>query len=168
MEIFKKIPEELDAFQGDVVLAVVGEDERPLRAANAWIDWRLYGTVSELLKREIFTGKFGEKCLMPTYGKFQFERLILLGAGPLIESSTSPSDDVGQTQWRQLAELIDQTIRSLKVRTLGLSLPRYEIAEHERALLKTLQLSTLPTNTHLFMARAPAYGLGSALATGLI
>jgi hypothetical protein len=61
VQIFKKIPEELDAFQGDVVLAVIGEDERPLQAANSWIDWRLYGSLSELLIRQVFTGKFGEK-----------------------------------------------------------------------------------------------------------
>lgn len=160
MQIFKKIPEELDSFQGDVILAVVGEDERPLRAANAWIDWRLYGTISDLISRNIFSGKFGEKCLMPTYGKFHFQKLILLGAGPLFEIPMVPSDEQGQRHWQQLAELIDQTVRSLRVETIGLSLPRYDIADHERALLKTLQASSLPTTTHLFMARAPAYGLG--------
>lgn len=159
MQIFKRIPEELDAFKGDIVLAVVAEDERPLRAANAWLDWRLYGTLSDIISRGIFNGKFGEKCLLPTYRKFHFNRLILLGGGPFFENSISPVDEVGQRQWAELAILIDQTIRSLHVNTLGLCLPRFEIADHERALFKTLQSSPLPSSTHLFMARAPVYGV---------
>ena len=39
--IFKKIPEELDGFDGDLVISIVGKDEVPLRATNAWLDWQL-------------------------------------------------------------------------------------------------------------------------------
>lgn len=163
MLVFKKIPEELDAFEGDVVLAVIGEDERPLLATNAWLDWRLYGAISELIQREVFSGKLGEKCMMPTYGKFKFDRLILLGGGDLFESGVYPTEDIGQARWQNIAELIDQTIRPLKIQRLGLSLPRFDLADHERAVLKSLQQSRLPGDTHLFMSRAIQYSTAASL-----
>ncbi len=154
MDIFKQIPEELDQFAGDLVLAVIGEDERPLRASNAWIDWRLYGSISELIKAGHFTGKLGEKCMVPTYGRFLFDRLVLLGGGTLFDDLVYPSSESGQERWREIAQLVDSTIQSLKVDRIGISLPRFDLTDHERALVSTLQNSRLPTATSLFISRA--------------
>lgn len=155
MLVFKQIPADLDAFDGEVVLAVVGEDERPLRGANAWLDWRLYGTISELLKKDLFGGRVGEKCLLPTYGKFKFDRLVLIGGGNLFDEGLHPSLEAGSSRWLEIANVIERTIHSLRVEKIGMSLPRFEILDHERALLKTLQSTRLPTGASLFMARAP-------------
>ncbi|MDB5038196.1 MAG: cytosol aminopeptidase [Bacteriovoracaceae bacterium] len=154
MFVFKQIPVDLDTFDGNMILAVVGEDERPLRAANAWLDWRLYGSISELILRGLFHGRLGEKCLIPTYGKFKFDRLVLVGGGNLFDDSVYPTIENGSIRWNEIADLIDRTIQSLKVEKIGLSLPRFDLADHERALLKTLQASRLPGNTSLFMSRA--------------
>jgi hypothetical protein len=165
MEVFKKIPEGLDTFTGDLVVAVVGEDERPLQSTNAWLDWRLFGSLTDLLVKELFTGKLGEKCLVPTYGKFQFDRLVLIGGGSLFEEALYPTDEAGKTRWNAIADLIEQTARSLKVEQFGLSLPRFELVDHERALLKALQLSKLPSDTTLFMARAATYTQSTQVAS---
>jgi hypothetical protein len=159
MFIFKQIPQDLDAFNGQVVLAVVGEDERPLRAANAWLDWRLYGQISQLLLHGVFSAKKGEKCLIPTYGKFKFDRLILIGGGNLFDESVFPTLDSGSARWLEIADVIDRTIQPLRVDKIGLSLPRFDVADHERALLKTLQATRLPGNTSLFMARALSHSV---------
>lgn len=153
MFVLKQIPTDLDAFDGDMVLAVVGEDERPLRAANAWLDWRLYGTISDLLIQGRFSGKLGEKCLLPTYGKFKFDRVVLIGGGNLFDDTVYPSIESGLVRWNEIADLIEHTASSLKVEKIGLSLPRFELADHERALLKTLQSSRLPGTTSLFVSR---------------
>lgn len=154
MKVFKKIPLELDQFDGQVVVAVVGQDERPLRATNAWIDWRLFGSISELLVRDLFKGELGEKCLVPTYGKFSFDRLILLGGGNLFDDSVYPASEQGRERWMKIGALIDDTIRHLKVERVGLSLPRFDLVDQERALLANLEASPLRADTALFVSRA--------------
>lgn len=155
MKIFKKIPEELDAFEGQVVIAIVGSDERPLKATNAWLDWRLFGSISELLIRGVFKGDVGERCLIPTYGKFEFDRLIMLGGGEIFSENLLPTSDLGREHWMKLGSLIDEVTRSLKVEKLGLSLPRFDLIDHEKALLQSLQMSSLRADSSLFLARAP-------------
>lgn len=154
MLVFKQIPGELDAFDGDLVLAVVGEDERPLRATNAWLDWRLFGSLSDLLIREVFQGKLGEKCLLPTYGRFLFDRVVLIGGGLLFDPTSSPEYEKGQQHWRSITRELEKTIQDLKVDKIGLSLPRFETGEQEKALLKHLQSTELPTKCSLFLSRA--------------
>ena len=152
--VFKMLPDELDAFQGDLVVAVVGEDERPLKAVNAWLDWRLYGSLSESIKRKYFSGALGEKCLIPTYGKFEFDRLVLVGGGRIYETEAVPSEEAGHVRWNHVSNLIADTVQSLKVKRVGLALPRFEVSDHERALIRILQTSRLPQDTALFLSRA--------------
>jgi hypothetical protein len=159
MLVFKKIPDELDSFDGDLVAAIIGEDERPLQSTNAWLDWRLFGSISELINRGIFTGKLGEKCLMPTYGKFNFDRLILVGGGELFDGISFPSTEEGLSRWNTIADIVNETISSLNVEKIGLSLPRFVAADQEKALLKCLQSSHLPVSTNLFMSRASKFSL---------
>lgn len=154
MKVFKKIPQELDAFKGELVVAVIGEDERPLKSTNAWIDWRLFGSVSELIVRQMFKGELGEKCLIPTYGKFSFDRLVLLGGGNLFDDTVYPASEGGRDRWLKIGALIDETVRHLKVDKLGLSLPRFELVDQERALFQSLEASPLRADASLFVARA--------------
>jgi hypothetical protein len=154
MLVFKKIPEELDQFEADLVVAVVGSDEKPLRSTNAWLDWRLYGTLTELMSRGLFKGELGEKCLLPTYGRFKFDRLVLLGADEIFHVHSLPSDEEGSRRWTKIAHILESTVGSLNVSRVGVSLPRYEVAEHERALMRILQSTQLPKSTSLFLSRA--------------
>ena len=147
MQVFKEIPHDLDHFEGDLVIAVVPEDERPLKGCNAWIDWRLYGTLTALLSRSYFCGRVNEKCLLPTYGKFRFDRLVLIGAGPLEGLSLEP------LQWVQTLDLIRHTVEALKSQKIGLALPRLHLSEREQALLRIVQESHLPTQTSVFLPR---------------
>lgn len=157
MFVFKKIPEELDEYKGTLVVAVVGKDERPLRATNAWIDWRLFGSITQSLHRGIFHGDLGEKMMVPTYGRFSFDRVILIGAGEIFTHEAMPHTEEGRERWRSIANQIAETAESLRVKELGLSLPRFELSEQEQALLRILQSAHLPTETSLFLSRMPSH-----------
>lgn len=157
MLVFKKIPEELDLFNGDIVLAVVGADERPLKATNAWLDWRLYGTLSELITRGVFKASLGEQCMIPTYGRLQFDRLVLLGGGNLFQESHLPAVETGEEYWAEILKNIESTVQSLKVSRVGLSLPRFDYGEQEKALLEIVRRARLPENLSLFLSRASSY-----------
>jgi hypothetical protein len=148
MLVLKEIPRDLDSFEGDLVVTVVGLDERPPKACNAWLDWRLYGTLSSLLVTGYFEGKLGEKCLLPTYGKFKFDRLVLIGGGHLFQSEEAPV-----AQWVEILEHIRLTTESLRVERLGLCFPRFTVSESEKNLLKAVQDSHLPFQTSVFVSR---------------
>ena len=64
-----------------------------------------------------------------------------------------PSEESGKERWMTIGNNISETIQSLKVETIGLSLPRFELADHERALLRTLKATRLPSTTSLFISR---------------
>lgn len=128
--LLKKIPEDLDAFEGDLVVSLVGEEERPLRGVNAWLDWRLCGLLNELLLKGYFKGEWCEKCLVPTRGKFKFDRILLIGGGKTFET---PATELGKNQWNELSLFIQQTAQRLKVKHVGLSLPR-QMPQDEKAL----------------------------------
>ncbi|TVQ78503.1 MAG: hypothetical protein EA369_06650 [Bradymonadales bacterium] len=152
--VFKKIPDDLDAFEGELVIAVVGSDEKPLRATNAWLDWRLYGSLNTLVAKNYFNAALGEKFMLPTYGRFQFDRLVLLGGGPVYQSDAWPDTQAGRDLWRKLISMIEEALSSLKVSRVGLSLPRYELADQETALLKLIERAQLPNEISLFLSRA--------------
>lgn len=73
----------LDALIGyDAVCVLLTEDERPLEGAAGFIDWRMGGALSGVLKTGFFTGSPGEKLLVPTDQKLPAPRLFVMGLGP--------------------------------------------------------------------------------------
>jgi hypothetical protein len=65
----------------DTILALVPEDERPLRGDAGLIDWRLCGLVSEHLRTGYVTGQLGEAVLLPGDRPLSPARILLVGAG---------------------------------------------------------------------------------------
>lgn len=153
IEVFRKIPEELDAFDGDVVVSIVGQDEMPLRSSNAWLDWRVYGSMVALISKGVFKAELGERCMLPTYGRLKFDRIIMLGGGNLFDITGVPQTEEGKENWRNIFGHLEELLLSLKAQRVGLSLPRYEQSEQEKQLMALLKERQLPKSTSLFVSR---------------
>lgn len=79
VEVGAGAPERVPA---DLLVAPCFEAERPLRGAVGRIDWRLCGHLSSLFEREVIAGRSGEVILLPTPGRLQAPRALLVGLGP--------------------------------------------------------------------------------------
>jgi hypothetical protein len=74
--------EGLDALGGvDALCLFVAEDDRPLPGAAGFVDWRLCGHLSALLREAFFSGQQGERLLLPGDGRLPCARLFVLGLG---------------------------------------------------------------------------------------
>lgn len=74
--------EALDSLQGlEALCLFVGEDERPLEGLAGYVDWRLGGALSRLLRQGFFAGKADDKLLLPAEGRLPMERVFVVGVG---------------------------------------------------------------------------------------
>jgi cytosol aminopeptidase family protein len=75
--------EGLDALAGvDSLCLFVAEDDRPLPGTAGFVDWRLSGALSRVLKGGFFTGVKGDWLLLPSDGRLPFPRIFVVGLGP--------------------------------------------------------------------------------------
>lgn len=65
----------------DVGVLPVFSDERPLTGLAAFLDWRASGKLSALLRRQWWTGAFGECVLVPAGRTLPVRRIVLFGLG---------------------------------------------------------------------------------------
>src|SRR5205814_6042297 len=74
--------EPLDSLPGlDSLCVFVGEDERPLRGAAGFLDWRLGGALSRVLVSGFFVGAPSDTLLLPTAGRIAIPRVFAIGVG---------------------------------------------------------------------------------------
>jgi leucyl aminopeptidase len=75
--------EGLDALAGvDALCLFVAEDDRPLPGTAGYVDWRLCGSLSRVLKAGFFTGVKDDWLLLPSDGRLPFPRVFAVGLGP--------------------------------------------------------------------------------------
>lgn len=65
----------------EAVCCLLTEDERPLPGAAGFVDWRLCGALSRVLKSGFFRGLPGEHLLVPTDGRLPSPKLFAVGLG---------------------------------------------------------------------------------------
>lgn len=74
--------EGLDSLSGvDALCLFVAEDDRPLPSTAGYVDWRLCGALSRVLKAGFFTGAKDDWLLLPSDGKLPVPRIFVVGLG---------------------------------------------------------------------------------------
>ncbi len=74
--------EGLDSLQGvESLCCFVTEDERPLSGAVGFLDWRLCGELSGVLRSKFFVGAPGDTLLLPTRERVPARRVFAVGLG---------------------------------------------------------------------------------------
>jgi hypothetical protein len=74
--------EGLDALAGvDALCLFVAEDDRPLPGTAGYVDWRLSGSLSRVLKQKFFTGARQDWLLLPSDGRLPITRIFVVGIG---------------------------------------------------------------------------------------
>lgn len=75
----------VDALDCEALAICLSSDVRPLPGIAGYVDWRLCGRLSELVKKGVVTGTAREKVLVPTLGRLGPKgpiRIFLFGWGP--------------------------------------------------------------------------------------
>lgn len=97
--------EALDSLQEvDSLCLFIAEDERPLRGAAGFLDWRLCGGLSRVLRQRFFTGTAGEQLLFPIDGRVPAQRVFVLGLG---KSSRVSAEQLGKV-FTQAARMLNK------------------------------------------------------------
>lgn len=121
--------EAIDALDVDTFVLCLTPSMRPLPGAAGFCDWRLCGTLSQLIKRGILTGAVDEKVLMPA-DRIGIPRLLVLGLG----------DDPRKDSARKLDWLASTTL-ALGAERIAIAPPEPGtdwMGQAEQALVKSL------------------------------
>ncbi|MBN1204624.1 MAG: peptidase M17 [Myxococcaceae bacterium] len=74
--------EGLDSLAGvDALCLFVAEEDRPLPGTAGFVDWRLCGALSRVLKQGFFTGVKDDWLLVPSDGRLPIPRIFAVGLG---------------------------------------------------------------------------------------
>jgi hypothetical protein len=109
----------LDTLDCDSLAICICSDVRPLAGIAGFVDWRMCGRLSELIRRGILTGASREKLLMPYPGRSGPTRVFVLGWGPqksILDGATE-----------RLAWMVDLLLRA-KVESVAIGLPEPAVA----------------------------------------
>jgi hypothetical protein len=116
----------LESVAADVLVVGVGLDDRPLRGAAGYADWRLCGQLRDLVASGRISGAHGQAALVIAGVGLRTRRLLILGLG------TRSALDV--SQWQALGhDAIDRSIR-LCAKTVALGIAQDACIDSDPAL----------------------------------
>jgi len=104
-----------DVQECEVLVTGFFEDERPLRGACGWVDWRLNGLLSRCLIEKRLAGVWKETTLIPSQGRIFSPLILVVGLGKVKEYS--------YPRLRELFPYLLRTVRRLNVSRICFSLP---------------------------------------------
>lgn len=121
---------QLDRLKADTLVLGIFEDVRPLKGAAGFIDWRLCGEVSNLLRNQTFRGEAGELLLISGRGRLPAVRIFLMGWGPV---------KGGQQQSRARCEQILRMVEQANSEQVAVALPEPcdTLIEETHSMLRT-------------------------------
>jgi hypothetical protein len=107
--------EAIDVQECDIIVVGFFLDERPLRGASGWIDWRLNGRLSRFIQAKRLTGEWKETTLVPSEGRLVAPLILLIGLGRVRE--------YGTPRLRELSAHLIMTLQGIQVPNICLSFP---------------------------------------------
>ena len=107
--------EAIDVQECDIIVVGFFLDERPLRGASGWIDWRLNGRLSRFIQAKRLTGEWKETTLVPSEGRLVAPLILLIGLGRVRE--------YGTLRLRELSAHLIMTLQGIQVPNICLSFP---------------------------------------------
>ena len=107
--------EAVDVQECDIIVVGFFLDERPLRGASGWIDWRLNGRLSRFIQAKRLTGEWKETILVPSEGRLVAPLILLIGLGRVRE--------YGPLRLRELSAHLIMTLQGIQVPNICLSFP---------------------------------------------
>lgn len=72
----------VDALDAESLALCMTTDVRPLAGLTGYVDWRLCGQLSALVRAGVITGAHGEHVLVPNHGPLVPRRIFVFGWGP--------------------------------------------------------------------------------------
>jgi len=106
-------------FQGcEILVTGFFEDERPLRGAGGYVDWRFNGLLSRYLIEKKLLGVWKETVLIPSQGRIGPSLILFVGLGKAKEYS--------YLRLRELFPFLFAVLQKLKVSKICFSLPEDE------------------------------------------
>ncbi len=109
----------VDALECEALAICLCSDVRPLAGITGYVDWRLCGRISDLLRKGLVTGAAGEKVLVPTLGRIGPKRLFLFGWGP--------QKNVLEGASERFAWMVDVLVRA-DIERVAIALPEPAVA----------------------------------------
>jgi hypothetical protein len=148
--------EGLDRLVGvDALCLFIGEDDRPLGGVAGFVDWRLCGALSRVLKDRFFTGAQGDWLLLPSNGRLPPGRIFVVGLGQ--------RDRLGAQGLAQVLAHAAQTLSRAQVASVALEIPgEGQLEEQVRA--QAFSERFLPTFRRAEVAVLAPRSLGRMLA----
>lgn len=105
----------IDTLRLEAVFLPFFEDERPLRGAAGLLDWRLCGSLSRLLLDGRVDGARGEITLVLGRARLPFDKVILVGEGPMGTFDALAAGEVAAT--------IFEAAKGLRLKAFACALP---------------------------------------------
>ncbi|MDR0966158.1 MAG: peptidase M17 [Myxococcales bacterium] len=110
----------LDALRGiDALCLFIAQDERPLRGLAGFFDWRLCGSLSNVLRAEHFVGALGVPMLFPIARDLPVRRAFCFGLGE--RSAFQPELVLGPLLRQAMSVLSKAGCRSAALELPGLT-----------------------------------------------
>ena len=105
----------IDVQECDLIVTGFFLDERPLRGASGWIDWRLNGRLSRFILAKRLSGEWKETTLVPSEGRLVAPLILLIGLGRVKE--------YGPFRLRELSAHLIMTLQGIQVPNICLAFP---------------------------------------------
>ncbi len=105
----------VDVQECEVLALGFFEDERPLKGATGWVDWRLNGKLSRFCIDGKLTGAWKEATLIPSEGRMSPRMILLLGLGK--------TRDYGILRVRELSSNLWHVLQKMRAPSACVSLP---------------------------------------------